>query len=144
MMLLISTLGYSQSQQTKLQNDSNTVVRSYTVTTTPNPVKSQPAQMEEKNSTQYPVTRIYDGDTVVIMTLQQGKDMNKRFVLLRDSIKSQKFSFREKYNIKEWLQLVVDENPNRLEATPGKLLPIIIKAIQQLADKIDELNQKLQ
>lgn len=90
MMLLISILGYSQSQETKLQNDSNIVVKSYTVTTTPNPVKSQPSQIEEKNSTQYPVTKIYDGDTVVIMTLQQGKDMNKRFVLLRDSIKVQK------------------------------------------------------
>lgn len=46
--------------------------------------------MDTKNSVQYPITRIYDGDTVVIMTIQQGKDMNRSFVLLRDSIKIQK------------------------------------------------------
>lgn len=46
--------------------------------------------MDTKNSVQYPITRIYDGDTVVIMTIQQGKDMNRSFVLLRDSIKVQK------------------------------------------------------
>jgi hypothetical protein len=46
--------------------------------------------MEEKNSVQYPVTRIIDGDTVVIMTYQQGKDMNRKFVILRDSMKFQR------------------------------------------------------
>jgi hypothetical protein len=46
--------------------------------------------MDTKNSVQYPVTRIIDGDTVVIMTYQQGKDMNRKFVILRDSMKSQK------------------------------------------------------
>ncbi len=85
--MLTVTSAYCQSQ-----NDTNVVSRTYSVTTTslPQPPQSIPAKMEEKNSTQYPVTKIYDGDTVVIMTLQQGKDMNKKFVLLRDSIKSQK------------------------------------------------------
>jgi hypothetical protein len=46
--------------------------------------------MDSKNSVQYPVTKIYDGDTVVIMTLQQGKDMNRKFVILRDSVKAQR------------------------------------------------------
>lgn len=89
-MVLISTLGYSQSQQKHQENDTNTVVRSYTVTSTPSPVTTPPAAMEEKNSVQYPVTRIIDGDTVVIMTYQQGKDMNRKFVILRDSMKSQR------------------------------------------------------
>lgn len=75
MMLLISTLGYSQFQQSRLQNE---------------PVKSAPATMDQKNSTEYPITKIYNGDTVVIMTLQQGKDMNKRFVLLKDSLRYQR------------------------------------------------------
>jgi hypothetical protein len=46
--------------------------------------------MDEKNSVQYPITKIYNGDTVVIMTLQQGKDMNRKFIILRDSVKAQK------------------------------------------------------
>ena len=30
----------------------------------------------------------------------------------------------------EWLNLVLKDNPEKLEATPGNLLPIIVKAIQ--------------
>ena len=33
----------------------------------------------------------------------------------------------------EWLGLVYDENPERLEATPGKLLPVLVRAVQELA-----------
>jgi hypothetical protein len=43
----------------------------------------------------------------------------------------------------EWLNLVFKENPDRLEATAGKLLPIMVKAIQELSEKIDSLTQKL-
>lgn len=90
--MLTVTSAYCQSQQTPAQNDSNVVSRTYSVTTTAllNPPQSAPAKMEEKNSVQYPITKIYDGDTVVIMTLQQGKDMNRKFVILRDSVKAQK------------------------------------------------------
>ena len=88
MVMLISISGYCQSQQKQSQNDTTVVSKTYTVTN--NPSRSAPATMDTKNSTQYPITRIYDGDTVVIMTLQQGKDMNRSFVLLRDSIKSQR------------------------------------------------------
>jgi hypothetical protein len=77
--------GYCQSQQTQSLNDSANIK-----TNVQFPVKSLPANIEPKNSTQYPITKMYDGDTVVIMTIQQGKDMNRSFVLLRDSIKIQK------------------------------------------------------
>lgn len=36
---------------------------------------------------QYPITRIIDDDTVVVMTVQQGKEMNKQFVILKENIK---------------------------------------------------------
>ena len=47
----------------------------------------------------------------------------------------------------EWLNLVLKSNPNRLEATSGNLLPVIVKAIQQLKYENDSLkiqNLKLQ
>ena len=46
----------------------------------------------------------------------------------------------------EWLNLVLKENPNRLEATPGNLLPIVVKAIQELKEENDTIkkeNEKL-
>jgi len=43
----------------------------------------------------------------------------------------------------EWLNLVLKDNPDRLEGTPGNLLPIMVKAIQELKIENDELKQKL-
>jgi hypothetical protein len=40
--------------------------------------------------------------------------------------------------------LVLEENPERLEATPGKLLPVMVRAIQELSDKVDGLTAELQ
>jgi trimeric autotransporter adhesin len=39
----------------------------------------------------------------------------------------------------EWLRLVETQNPDKLEASPGKLLTVIIKAIQELSNSIDEI-----
>lgn len=39
----------------------------------------------------------------------------------------------------EWLDLVLKNNPDKLEASPGKLLPILIKAVQELSQKVKEL-----
>ena len=42
-----------------------------------------------------------------------------------------------------WLGTVLDTNPDRLEATPGKLLPIVIKALQEASAKITELTSRI-
>ena len=39
----------------------------------------------------------------------------------------------------EWLNLVLKDNPEKWEATPGNLLPIMVKAIQDLKKENDEL-----
>ncbi len=46
----------------------------------------------------------------------------------------------------EWLNLVLKNNPDKWEATYGNLLPVIVKAVQELKQKNDELafaNQEL-
>jgi hypothetical protein len=40
--------------------------------------------------------------------------------------------------------LVFDANPEKLEAGYGKLLPVIVRAIQELSERLDELQDKLQ
>jgi len=42
----------------------------------------------------------------------------------------------------DWLNLVLKDNPNRIEATAGNLLPIIVKAIQDLKKENDVLKAK--
>lgn len=41
----------------------------------------------------------------------------------------------------KWLKLVLEDNPDKLEVTAGKILPIIVKAIQELSKEIDELKR---
>jgi hypothetical protein len=131
--LLTSISGYCQSQQRQSTNDSNVVSRTYTVTS--QPPRSTPATMDTKNSVQYPITRIYDGDTVVIMTLQQGKDMNRSFVLLRDSIKSQKrrIDTLNKVNdfMTDYITAVQYKNSELSEANKD-----LVKTNQSLTEKI--------
>lgn len=39
----------------------------------------------------------------------------------------------------EWLNLVLKDNPEKWEATPGNLLPVIVKAVQELEVKSEEI-----
>jgi len=49
---------------------------------------------------QYPTTKIVGKDTVVIMTLKQGEDINKQFTVLKDSLgKASKELLKAKANI---------------------------------------------
>ena len=41
------------------------------------------------------------------------------------------------------MNLVLKSNPDRLEATPGKLIPVLVRAIQELSDEINILREKL-
>ncbi len=43
----------------------------------------------------------------------------------------------------DYLGLVYEDNPEKLEASPGKLIPVLVKAIQELSAKVDELEAKL-
>ncbi len=46
----------------------------------------------------------------------------------------------------DWLNLVLKDNPDKWEATPGNLFPVLVKAVQELAIKNEELiikNEKL-
>tara|TARA_R110002153_G_scaffold24995_5_gene79349 strand:- start:1443 stop:2261 length:819 start_codon:yes stop_codon:yes gene_type:complete len=42
----------------------------------------------------------------------------------------------------EFTQLVYNSNPEKLEATYGRLIPVLVKAIQELSDKVKELESK--
>jgi hypothetical protein len=42
----------------------------------------------------------------------------------------------------EYMRLVLKNNPDRLESTYGKLVPILTKAVQELSAEIEELKKK--
>ena len=49
---------------------------------------------------------------------------------------------QEKYNLSDELKLVNEENPEKLEASYGRLIPILVKAIQDLSKEIEILKNK--
>lgn len=51
-------------------------------------------------------------------------------------------SAQEDANLADVLKLVYDENPEKLEASYGKLIPILVKAVQELAAKVEQLENK--
>jgi len=52
---------------------------------------------------------------------------------------AQDFQQLQKDNDADYLKLVMDENPDRLEASYGKLIPILVKAIQELTIEVETL-----
>ena len=48
---------------------------------------------------------------------------------------------QQKHGIEDSLQLVLKNNPDKLEAAPGKLIPILVQAIKDLKKEIDELKK---
>jgi hypothetical protein len=51
-------------------------------------------------------------------------------------------SAEEAVEMSEVLKLVYDENPEKLEASYGKLIPILVKAIQELSTELKALKAK--
>ena len=43
----------------------------------------------------------------------------------------------------EYMRLVLKNNPDRLESTYGKLVPILTKAVQELSAEVEVLKQQL-
>jgi hypothetical protein len=53
------------------------------------------------------------------------------------------FIAQEVQEVDTWLGLVYDDNPEKLEVTAGKLLPVAIKAIQELSALVTALTERV-
>lgn len=51
-------------------------------------------------------------------------------------------ALEEKYNASDVLKLVYDENPEKLEASYGRLIPVLVQAIKDLAAEVETLKNK--
>jgi hypothetical protein len=50
---------------------------------------------------------------------------------------------QNEFGVEENLNLVYKSNPDKLEATYGRLVPVLVKAIQELSAKVEELEGRL-
>jgi len=69
---------------------------------------------------------------------EDGKHDVKDFGFIAQDLKAT----QEKYDMAETLGLVYEENPEKLEASYGKLIPILVKAIKELSSKVEALESK--
>jgi hypothetical protein len=69
---------------------------------------------------------------------EDGKHDIKDFGFIAQDLKKS----QEDAGLAETLKLIYDENPEKLEASYGKLLPILVKAIQELTAKVEALESK--
>jgi len=69
---------------------------------------------------------------------ESGKHGVKDFGFIAQDLKST----QEKYEMAETLGLVYEENPEKLEASYGKLIPILVQAIKELSAKVEALESK--
>jgi hypothetical protein len=51
-------------------------------------------------------------------------------------------ALEDKYDAADVLKLVYDENPEKLEASYGRLIPVLVQAIKDLAAKVEQLENK--
>jgi predicted metal-dependent hydrolase len=107
---------------------------------TSQPVQNQPNDQTKpvkrpKIQPQYPLTKVIDDDTVVIMTIQQGKDMNRKFVMLNESLKKIN---RANDTLAAMNTFLADYNESVLNSNSLMKLDI-----RNLNLKIDGLNDKI-
>ena len=69
---------------------------------------------------------------------EKGKRDIKDFGFIAQDLKKS----QEDAKLAETLKLVYEENPEKLEASYGKLIPVLVKAIQELTAKVEALEAK--
>ena len=70
---------------------------------------------------------------------EKGKHDIKDFGFIAQDLKKS----QEDVNLADTLKLVYDENPEKLEASYGKLIPILVKAIQDMSSKMESLEKEM-
>ncbi len=69
----------------------------------------------------------------------QTRDGNKKDGTYEAGFIAQELQSAQQSADAEYLGLVMDENPDRLEASYGKLVPMLVKAIQELKSEVEQL-----
>ena len=69
---------------------------------------------------------------------EEGKNDVEDFGFIAQDLKAAQEESKASY-----LNLVYDENPEKLEASYGKLLPVLVKAIQEMSSEIKSLKEEI-
>jgi hypothetical protein len=126
------------SDSITLGNSSNNVLRCAVTSIT-----SLSDARDKKEITELPVgLEFIEGLKPVSFTwddrAEEGKHDVKDFGFIAQDLKKS----QEDAELSDVLKLVYEENPEKLEASYGKLIPILVKAIQELSAEVKQLKNK--
>ena len=89
-------------------------------------------------------TRIPESKTLADGTIKEYTEADvRRNVPDIGFIAQDLIEVEDSLNAHDYLQLTLRSNPDKLEASPGRLVPILVKAVQELAAKVEELEARL-
>lgn len=126
------------SNSITLGNSSHTVIRAAVTTITSLSDERDKKEITELSAgldfvkTLKPVEFVWDDRD------ENGRHDIKDFGFIAQDLKKS----QEDAELAETLKLVYEENPDKLEASYGKLIPILVKAIQDLSAKVEALEAK--
>ena len=69
---------------------------------------------------------------------EEGKHDIKDFGFIAQDLKAA----QEEEGVADYLKLVYEANPEKLQASYGKLIPVLVKAIQELSEEVKQLKSK--
>lgn len=123
------------SNEITLGNSANTVLRCAVTTIT-----SLSDERDKKNIKDLPVGLEFLNGLRPVQFVWNERDENGRkkikdFGFIAQDLKKS----QEEANMADVLKLVYEENPEKLEASYGKLIPILVKAVQELSAKVAAL-----
>jgi hypothetical protein len=126
------------SNEITLGNSSHTVIRAAVTTIT-----SLSDARDKKDIEELPVGLEFIKNLKPVSFVwnersKNGKKDIKDFGFIAQDLKKS----QEDVNLADTLKLVYEENPEKLEASYGKLIPILVKAIQDLTAKVELLEKK--
>lgn len=73
----------------------------------------------------------------------EQRDGGRLDILDSGFIAQELMAVEDEYDANEWLHLTSRNNPDRYEAAPARLIPILVKAIQDLSAEIETLKEQL-
>ena len=126
------------SDEITLGNSSHTVIRAAVTTIT-----SLSDERDKDNIKELSAGLDFINEIKPISFVWKDRDENGKQGIKDSGFTAQNLKeVQNKYNLSDELKLVYESNPDKLEASYGRLIPVLVKAIQELSAEVKQLKSK--
>lgn len=126
------------SNEITLGNSANTVIRAAVTTIT-----SLSDERDKKEIQDLPVGLEFVEKLKPVKFVWNDRDESGKHDVEDFGFIAQDLKTAQEESEASYLNLVYDENPEKLEASYGKLLPVLVKAIQEMSSEIKSLKEEI-